>query len=77
MRGYFDLVGIITYDKGGCQGLCLSFVGVLVLPPKLARLIYTMLTKGEEFTDQGQEYYEERYRERTLRQLAQRAEKWA
>ena len=42
---------------------------------KLARLIYTMLTKGEEYTDQGQEYYEERYRERTLRQLAQRAEK--
>jgi transposase len=42
---------------------------------KLARLIYTMLTKGEEYTDQGQDYYEERYRERVLRQLALRAEK--
>ena len=42
---------------------------------KLARLIYMMLTKGEEYTDQGQDYYEERYRERVLRQLAQRAEK--
>lgn len=42
---------------------------------KLARLIYAMLTKGEEYTDQGQDYYEERYRERVLRQLAQRAEK--
>ena len=42
---------------------------------KLARMIYTMLTKGEEYTDQGQEYFEERYRERVLRQLAQRAEK--
>jgi transposase len=42
---------------------------------KLARLIYTMLTKGEEYTDQGQDYYEERYRERVLRSLAQRAEK--
>lgn len=42
---------------------------------KLARLIYTMLTKGEEYTDQGQDYYEERYRERVLRNLAQRAEK--
>ncbi|MDP1773864.1 MAG: hypothetical protein Q8L15_16450 [Methylobacter sp.] len=42
---------------------------------KLARLIYTMLTKGEEYTDQGQDYYEERYRERVLRQLSQRAEK--
>jgi transposase len=42
---------------------------------KLARLIYTMLTKGEEYTDQGQAYYEERYRERVLRQLSQRASK--
>jgi transposase len=42
---------------------------------KLARLIYTMLTKGEEYTDQGQDYYEERYRERVLRQLSQRAQK--
>jgi transposase len=42
---------------------------------KLARLIYTMLTKGEEYTDQGQEYYEERYRESVLRNLAKRAEK--
>jgi len=42
---------------------------------KLARLIYTMLTKGEEYTDQGQNYYEQRYRERVLRQLSQRANK--
>ena len=42
---------------------------------KLARLIYTMLTKGEEYTDQGQDYYEERYRERVLRQLSKRAQK--
>jgi transposase len=34
-----------------------------------------MLTKGEEYTDQGQDYYEERYRQRVLRQLSQRAEK--
>lgn len=40
-----------------------------------ARLIYTMLTKGEEYTDQGQDYFEERYRQRVLRQLAIRAEK--
>jgi transposase len=42
---------------------------------KLARLIYTMLTKGEEYADQGQQYYEERYRQRVLHHLAQRAEK--
>ena len=42
---------------------------------KLARLIYTMLTKGEEYTDQGQDYYEARYRERVINQLTQRAAK--
>lgn len=42
---------------------------------KLARLIYMMLTKGEEYTDQGQQYYEERYRERVLHHLAKKAEK--
>ena len=42
---------------------------------KLARLIYTMLTSGEEYTDRGQDYYEERYRQRVLRNLAQHAEK--
>ncbi|MBI2745973.1 MAG: IS110 family transposase, partial [Burkholderiales bacterium] len=31
---------------------------------KLARLIYSMITKGEEYVDQGQAYYEERYRQR-------------
>jgi transposase len=42
---------------------------------KLARLIYAMLTKGQEYTDQGQLYYEERYRERAVRQLQRRANK--
>jgi hypothetical protein len=40
---------------------------------KLARLIYVMLTRGEEYTDQGQQYYEARYRERVVRQLNKRA----
>jgi transposase len=40
---------------------------------KLARLIYLMLTKGEEYTDQGQLYYEERYRERVVRNLSKKA----
>lgn len=42
---------------------------------KLARLIYSMLTKGAEYTDQGQDYFEERYRQRVMRQLAIHAEK--
>jgi transposase len=41
---------------------------------KLARLIYSMLTKGEEYTDQGQAYYEERYRQRVLQNLTRRAQ---
>jgi len=40
---------------------------------KLARLIYAMLTKGEEYTDRGQDYFEERYRQRVLHNLTQRA----
>jgi transposase len=42
---------------------------------KLARLIYTMLTKGEEYTDQGQDHYEKRYREQVVKTLSQRAAK--
>ena len=40
---------------------------------KLARLIYAMLTKGEEYTERGQDYFEERYRQRVLHNVAQRA----
>jgi transposase len=40
---------------------------------KLARLVYVMLTRGEEYTDQGQQYFEERYRERVVRQLTKKA----
>ena len=53
----------------------LDLTRVIDIGKKLARLIYTMLTKGQEYTDQGQEYYEERYRERVLRALSQRAAK--
>jgi len=40
---------------------------------KLARLIYTMVTKGEEYVDQGQAHYEERYREKVVKSLARKA----
>jgi len=43
---------------------------------KFARLIYTLLTKGQECTDQGQEYYETRYRQRVVNHLSQRAAKF-
>jgi transposase len=48
---------------------------VTAIAHKLARLIYSMLTKREEHTEQGQDYYEEFYRERFLRQISQHAMK--
>ncbi len=41
---------------------------------KLARLIYFMLTKGQDYVDAGQQYYEERYRERVVQNLSKRAQ---
>jgi transposase len=41
---------------------------------KLARLICAMLTKGSEYVDRGQDYYEERYQQRVLHYLKHKAE---
>ena len=41
---------------------------------QLARPTYTMWTHGEEYTDKGQDCYEERCRERVLWNLTRRAE---
>ena len=40
---------------------------------KLARLIYAMLTKGAAYVDKVQQYYEERYRQRVLFHLKNKA----
>lgn len=40
---------------------------------KLARLIDFMLTKGQPYVDVGQQYYEDRYRERVFQNLTKRA----
>lgn len=40
---------------------------------KLARLIYTLLTKGQEYVDRGEAYYEERYRQRVVHHLGKKA----
>ena len=34
-----------------------------------------MLTKGQEYTDQGQDYYVERYRQQVLHNLNRRTQK--
>ena len=48
--------------------------GVTACAHKLARLIYTMITKGEEYVDLGQAHYEEKYRQRVIKKLTKRAE---
>jgi transposase len=40
---------------------------------KLARLIYTLITKGTEYLDRGEAYYEERYRQRVVHHLSRKA----
>jgi transposase len=40
---------------------------------KLARLIYLMLTRGEEYVDRGEAYYEERHRQRVVASLKRKA----
>ncbi len=40
---------------------------------KLARLIYALMTRRAEYVDQGQDYYDERYRQRVVHHLSRRA----
>lgn len=42
---------------------------------KLARIIYHMLKYQEEYKDPGEQYYQEKYQKRTLRNLQQKAKK--
>ncbi len=40
---------------------------------KLARMVYFMLTRGEDFVDQGQQHYEEQQHQRSVAALKRRA----
>jgi len=40
---------------------------------QLARLIYAMVTRGQAYVEQGMEVFEERQREKQMRQLRRRA----
>lgn len=40
---------------------------------KLARMVYFMLTRGEDFVDKGQEHYEEQQHQRSVAALKRRA----
>lgn len=41
---------------------------------KMARLVYSMLKHGSAYVDLGQSYYEERYRDRTIKSLKRKAQ---
>jgi transposase len=41
---------------------------------KLARIIYSMLKQGTSYTDAGQDYYEQQYKQRAVRSLERRAQ---
>jgi transposase len=41
---------------------------------KMARLVYSMLKHGSAYVDLGQNYYEERYRDRTIKSLKRKAQ---
>ena len=43
------------------------------LAHKLARMVYFMLTRGEDYVDQGQQHYEEQQRQRSIAALKRRA----
>jgi transposase len=40
---------------------------------KLARLIYTLMTKGEAYVDQGQDYFEQQHQQRVVKNLKKKA----
>jgi transposase len=40
---------------------------------KLARLIYTLMTKGQAYVDRGQHHYEQEYQKRVVKNLQKKA----
>jgi hypothetical protein len=62
-----------AYDRRRCARMDKP-TPVTAAAHKLARLICAMLTKGEEYTDLGQAYYEERYRQRVVAHLTRRSQ---
>jgi len=50
---------------------------LLPQPINFARLIYAMFTKGADYVDAGQEYYEVRYRSRVAQNKKRKAREFA
>ena len=48
--------------------------GIVAAAHKLAVLVYRMLKFGNQYTDIGQERYEQQYKERVLKRLSRKAQ---
>ena len=48
---------------------------ITAMSRKLACLFYRLIKHGQQYVDQGTEYYEARYRQQQIRSLAKRAQK--
>ena len=48
---------------------------ITAMARKLACLFYRLITRGQQYVDKGNEYYETKYREQQIRSLAKRAQK--
>jgi len=60
-----------------CRRMCARLgkpKGIIAAAHKLALLVYRMLKFGRRYVDIGQEQYEEKYKERALKQLARKAQ---
>src|SRR6202030_3601821 len=60
-----------------CRRMCArlgSPKGIIAGAHKLALLVYRMLKLGRHYVDVGQEKYEEKYKERAVKQLARKAQ---
>ncbi|MCL0093874.1 IS110 family transposase [Dehalococcoidia bacterium] len=49
-------------------------IAIVATAHKLARIVYSMLKYGEEYVDPGADYYEEKHRERAVRNLKRKAQ---
>jgi transposase len=43
---------------------------------KLARMVYSMLKNGTQYTDAGQDYYKQRYQSRILQNFKRKAQEF-
>lgn len=46
---------------------------IIATAHKIARIFYRLWTQGGDYTDPGMDYYEQRYRERMLKNLQKKA----